>query len=102
MKRQKLFGFAVAAENVDDFVTIEFLHVVAGRAEVFAGVELTGLLSEDAANSCCHGETAVGVDVNFADCALGGFAELLFGNTDCIGKLAAELVDGVDFFLRNR
>ena len=41
MKRQKLFGFAVAAKNVDDFVTIEFLHVVAGRAEVFAGVELT-------------------------------------------------------------
>ncbi len=83
-------------------MTIEFLHVVTSRTEVFAGVELTGLLSEYAAYGGCHCKTAVGVDVDFANCALGGFAELFFGDTDSIGKLATELVDSVDVILGNR
>lgn len=78
---------------------VEFLHLVAGRAEVFARVELTGLGGEHLADSGCHGQTAVGVDVDLADIHLRGFAELLLGNADGVGKLAAVFVDGVDILL---
>ena len=80
---------------------IKFLHFVAGRAEVFAGIKLTGFLSEDLADGCGHCKTAVGVDVDLADCALGCLTELLLGNTYCIGKFSAELVDCVNILLRN-
>ncbi len=39
-----LFGFAGRTENGYNLVLVEFLHVVAGRAEIFAGVELSGFL----------------------------------------------------------
>jgi hypothetical protein len=95
-------GFAVAAEYVHDFVTIEFLHVVASGAEVLARVEFRRLLSEYAANGSGHSQTAVGVDVDFANGALCSFAKLFFGDTDSVGELAAEHVDSVNFFLGNR
>ena len=80
---------------------VEFLHFVAGRAEVFAGVELTGFVMEHLTDGGGHGQTGVGVDVDFANGALGGLAELLFGDTDGIGEFAAELVDGLHIFLGN-
>ena len=80
---------------------VEFFHFVASRAEVFAGVEFAGFVNEDFTNSSSHGKTAVGVDVDFANSALGGFAELFFGNTDCIGKFATVGVDDVNVFLGN-
>ena len=80
---------------------VELLHVVASRTEVLAWVEFSWLLSEYLADSCGHCKTAVGVDVDFANCALCCLAELLLWNTDCIGKLATELVDGVNLVLRN-
>ena len=97
-----LFSLAVGAKHVDDFVLVELLHVVAGRTEVLAGVELSGLLGENLAHSGGHGETAVGVDVDLANGALGSLAELFFGDTDGIGELAAIFVDGVDILLRYR
>ena len=60
---------------------VEFLHLVAGGTQVLAGVELAGLLVEDLAHGGGHGETAVAVDVDLADGALGGFAELFLGDT---------------------
>ena len=54
-----LFSLAVGAKHVNDFVLVELLHVVAGRTEVLAGVELSGLLGENLAHSGGHGETAV-------------------------------------------
>ncbi len=54
-----LFSFVLAAKHVLDFVLVEFLHLVAGRAEILAGVELTGLLVEDLADSGGHSQTAV-------------------------------------------
>ena len=78
---------------------VEFFHVVASGTEVFAGVEFSGLFSEDAADSGGHSETAVAVDVDFANGACGCFAELFFGDTDCVGKFATEFVDGVNFVL---
>lgn len=81
---------------------VEFLHLVASRAEVFTGVELSGLLSEDFADSRSHSQTAVRVDVDLADIHLGSLAELFLGDTDSVRKLAAVLVDNLDIFLGNR
>ena len=80
---------------------VHFLHLVASGTAVFAGVELTGILCEGLADGCGEGQTRVGVDVDFADGALSGFAELLFGDTYCIGELATILVDDVDILLGN-
>ena len=65
------------------------------------GVELTGFVMEHLTDGGGHGQTGVGVDVDFANGALGGLAELLFGDTDGIGEFAAELVDGLHIFLGN-
>ncbi len=78
---------------------VEFFHFVASRAEVFAGVKFAGFGGEDFAYGCGHGETAVGVDVDFANGALGGFAEFFFGDTDSVGKFATVFVDDVNVFL---
>ena len=93
--------FAVGAEHVEDLVLVELLHLVAGRAEIFAGIELSGLLVEHLAHGCGHGKTAVGVDVDLAYVHLGCLAELLLGDADSVRKLAAILVDDVDILLGN-
>lgn len=80
---------------------VEFLHLVAGRAEVFARVELTGLGGEHLADSGCHGQTAVGVDVDLANIHLGSLAELFLGDADGVGQFAAVFVDHVHIFLGN-
>ena len=79
---------------------VEFLHFVAGGAEILARVELAGLVVKDLADGGGHRETAVGVNVDLADGALGSLAELLLGDADCVGQVAAVLVDDVDIFLR--
>ena len=82
-------------------MNVEFLHLVTGGAEILAGIELTGLLVEYFTHGGCHCKTAVGVDVDLADCALGGLTKLLLGNTYCIRKLATVGVDDVNILLRN-
>ena len=81
---------------------IELLHLVAGRSEVLPGIELTGLLIEDLADGGGHCKTAVGVDVDLADSALGSLAELLLGDTDSVRQLATVGIDDVDIFLGHR
>ena len=78
---------------------VELLHVVAGRAEILAGVKFGGLLGENLAHGSSHGQTAVRVDIDLAYRALGSLAELFFRDTDSVGELAAILVDGVNFVL---
>ena len=94
-----LFSFAVAAKHVDDFVLVESFHLVACRTEIFARVELCGLVVEYFTHSSCHCQTAVGVDIDLAHIHLGGLAELVFGNADGIGQFAAKLIDGLHIFL---
>ena len=66
----------VGTEDVGDFVLVHLLHEVASGTAIFAGVELTGLLVEDLADSGGEGEAGVGVDVNLADCTLAGLLSL--------------------------
>ena len=79
---------------------VQLLERVASWAEVLAGVELSGVRSEDLADSSGHSQTAVGVDVDLADSALRSLTELLFGDTDSILESTTELVDRSDFVLR--
>ncbi len=55
----KQSSLAGAAENVYNFVLVKFLHVVAGGAEIFAGIEFCGLLCKYTTDGGCHGKTAV-------------------------------------------
>ena len=50
IKGALLGGLAVGAEDVDDLVLIELLHLVTGGTEVLAGIKLAGLLIEDLAD----------------------------------------------------
>ena len=78
---------------------VELLHVVAGRTQVLAGVELCGLRGEDLTDGGGHGQTRVGVDVDLADGALGSLTQLLLGNTYGSFQRTAVLVDRVDLLL---
>ncbi len=98
-KLLKLCEFVVGAEHVGDFLAVHFDHHIASGAAVLTRVELSGLLSEGLADASGKGEAAVGVDVDLADGALGGLAELLLGDADGVGELAAILVDDVDVLL---
>ena len=91
----------VRAENLHDLVDVHLLHALAGRGEVLARIEVTRILSEVLADRSRHRETRVGVDVDLAHGALRSLAELGLRNADGIRKLAAELVDRLDFVLRN-
>ena len=54
-----IFQFVVRAQNVDNLVLIELLHVVAGGTEILARVEFSGRLGEGLADGGGHGEAAV-------------------------------------------
>ena len=92
---------AGGTENIDDLVHVELFELVAGGAEILAGIEFSGLGGEHFAHFCRHRQSAVGVDVDFADCGFRRLAELLFGNADCRFKLSAVLVYHVNILLRN-
>ena len=97
-----LLQFVVRAQHIHDLVDVELLHIVAGRAEVLAGVELGGFLGEGLADGGGHGQAAVRVDVDLADGALGGLAELLLGDAHGGFQATTIGVDGVNFLLRHR
>ena len=80
-------------------MNVKFLHVVASWSQILAWVELGGFLGEGFADGGGHGQTAVRVDVDLADCALGCLAELFLWDTDSGFQAATVFVDGVDLFL---
>ena len=64
--------------------------------------ELGGLLSQGLADGGGHGEAAVAVDVDLADGALGGLAQLLLRDAHGGLQRTTVLINGVDFVLRHR
>ena len=97
----KKLCFVVRTKHLLNLMDVELLHVVTRRTEILAWIELCGLVSEDLTNSCCHGETRVRVDVDLANCALSGLAELLLRNTYSSLEGTTELVDCVNLVLGN-
>ena len=96
-----LLELVVRTENVNDLVNVHLLHVLASRLQVLTGIEVTRILSEVLADSSSHSQTRVRVDVDLTYSALRSLAELLLGDTYCIGQLTTELVDGINLVLRN-
>ena len=94
-------GLAGAAEDVAQLVADELLDVGTGGLQVLTRVELVGMLVEELTDGAGHGKTQVGVDVDLADGQFRCMTELLFGNTNCIGHLAAVFVDHLHILLRN-
>ena len=92
---------AVAAENVNELMTNELFDVGSCGFEIFSRVELFGMFGEEFTNGAGKSETEVGVDIYLADCAACRFAELFFGNADCVGHLAAVFVYHLYIVLRN-
>ena len=78
-----------------------FLDVGTGRLQVLTGVKVRGVLSEVLTNSAGHGQAQVGVDVDLADGQGGSLAQLILGDTDGVGHLAAVGVDHGDVLLGN-
>ena len=94
-------GLAVAAQNVDQLVLDHLLDGGASGLQVLAGVKLLGMIVEELTNRTGHSQTQVGVDVDLADGQAGCLAQLLFGNTDGVGHLAAVGVDHGNIVLGN-
>ena len=90
MKKLSLAG---AAEDVDELVADELLDVGACGLEILARVELVGMLVEELTDGAGHGQTQVGVDVDLADGELCSLTQLVLGNADSGGHLAAVFVD---------
>ena len=92
----------VGAEDVDDLVDVHLLHALAGGLQVLTRVEVVGVLGHVFADGGGHCQAAVAVDVNLADGALGGLAELFLGDADGGLQGATVGVDSVDLILRHR
>ena len=97
----KLLSLTCATENVDQLVTNDLFDVCSCGLEIFSGVELGGLFVEELTDGTGHCKTKVGVDVDLTNGERSSLAELIFGNTDCIGHLTAVLVNHLNVFLRN-
>ena len=93
---------AVAAENVNELMSDKLFDVCSCGFEIFSGVELIGMFSEELTDGTGHCKTEVGVDVDLADGESCCFAKLIFGNADSTGHISAVFVDHLNIILRNR
>lgn len=90
--------FAVAAENVYEFVFDAFLNERSCGSKILSGIEMRRILDEMLSDSGSKGETQVGVDVDFANSHGCGFSQHIFRNAFCSGHRSAVLIDDVDVF----
>ena len=75
---------------------VHLLHVLTSGLQILTRIEVIGVLSQILADGSSHSQTRVRVDVDLADSTLRSLAELLFGDTYCIGQVTTELIDGVN------
>ena len=94
-------GLACAAQDVDQLVADQFLDVGTGGLQVLTGVKLAGIVVEELTNSTGHSQTQVGVDVDLTYGQGSSLTQLLLGNADSVGHLAAVLVDHLHVLLGN-
>jgi len=101
LREYLLSQFAVGTQHIHNLVNVHLLHVLTGRLQVLARIEMIRMLSQILAHSSRHGQTRVRVDIDLANSTLRSFSQLLFGDTHSVGQIAAKLVDGVDLVLRH-
>ena len=80
----------------------EFLHSLAGRREILAGIELLGLGHQDLADRGGHGQTQIGVDVDLGATHTASHLDVRLGHAGRLfAEVAAVLVDLLGEVLRN-
>ena len=79
--------------KLDQLVLDQFLDGGAGGLQVLPGIELVGMLGEELADGAGHSQAQVGVNIDLAHGAAGGLTELLLGDANGIGHLAAVGID---------
>lgn len=90
------------ASRTKDFTVLAGVHgskVSAGFTKVLTWVEPVWVFCEALTNSAGHDHTAIGIDVDLANCGFRGFTKLVFWDTDCIWHLATIFVDHLDIIL---
>ena len=75
---------------------------LAGIPQIAAGIKVGRLLGKVAADFGRHGQTKVGVHVDFANGVGRSLAQHFLRNADGVGHLAAEAIDHLNVFGRNR
>ena len=94
--RTFLLSFAVAAQDVDDFIFDEGTDIIAAWGKILAGIKVGWVFSEILADTGSHRKAQVGVDVDLADGASCCLTEHFFWDTDCVWHCAAVCVDDGD------
>ena len=94
-------GLTVAAKNVFDLVCYHILYCGSCRLKILPGVEMLGMFIEVFADRRCHCESKIRVYIYFADSHGGSLAQLILGNSDGAGHVAAVFIYHLDKFLRN-
>lgn len=80
---------------------VELLECLPCRGEELPWVVVAGVLSKVLPDSGSHCETAIRVDVDLANSALGSLGELALGDSYGVLDLSSILVDGGDVLLRD-
>lgn len=62
-----LLDFSGAAKDIDDFMLVQLLQLLACRAKVIPRIKLTGLFYKYLADGSSHCQAAVAVDIDLAD-----------------------------------
>ena len=86
---------------MDDLVRDHVFHRLTGGLQILARVKVVGMLGKVLADVAGHGQTDIGVDIDLADGKLGSLTELILGDSDSVGHIAAVLVDHLNKLLGN-
>ena len=84
---------------MNDLVGDHVLDSLTGGLQVLARIEVIGMLVEVLADVAGHSQTDIGVDIDLADSQLSSLPQLILGDADGVGHLAAVLVDGFHIVL---
>ena len=80
----------------------KFFDVAAAICKVLPRVEMGRFFFEMFPNTCGHGKTQIGVDVDLADSGFCCFAQLILRNANGIRHMAAVIVDDFHVFRNDR
>ena len=86
---------------MNDLVSDHVLDSLTGGLQVLARIEVIGMLVEVLTDVAGHCQTDIGVDIDLADSQLSSLTQLILGDADGIGHVAAVGIDHLHEFLGN-
>ena len=94
--------FACRTEYVLNLMGNHVLDCLAGRFKILTRIEVVRMFGHVLTDRCCHSESDIRVDVDFAYGQFSCMAKFCFRNADGIRHVASVLVNDFYKFLRNR